>query len=140
MTDEHASGRHEDVAAVGEAIAQWQNARETGFERRGQFLSFRNPARRAGPEQDRRVAEHQRRIFDENRIRKLLERRQNGEVDAGRAQCGDIGAVLGDQRFKVGRGTGSGAQAVDDALAGCADDGGIEVEDAHEAILAFPNR
>ena len=129
--DENAVGRDENVAPVGEAIAQLQDLGESRRERRGQLLCFRHPAWRSGPQQQRRLAEHQRGILDKDRIRKLLQRIEHGYLDTGNSQRGDVGLVFGQNPFEDGRRARRSAQTVDDTFPGCADDGGVEIENAH---------
>ena len=138
--NENAVGRDENVAAVGEAIAQMQDFGKSRRERRGQLLCFRHAAGRSGPQQQRRLAEHQRGILDKDRIRKLLERVEHGYLDAGCSQCGDVGLVLGQNGFENGRWPRNGAQTVDDTFPGRADDGGIEIENAHGSFQRDSSR
>ena len=142
--DENAVGRDENVAPVGEAIAQVQDFGESRRERRGQLLCFRHPAGRSGPQQQRRLAEHQRGILDKDRIRKLLQRVEHGYLHPRSPQGGDVRLVFGQDGFEDRRGSWRGAQPVDDTFPGRADDGGVEIENAHgsfqrELLRGFAN-
>ena len=66
------------AAAIGIRIAfQLQHLLEVPLQRATHFLALAKPRRRTGLEKDRAVAEYQRRVFDENRIRECFQRRKN---------------------------------------------------------------
>jgi hypothetical protein len=129
--DEYASGRHQDVAAVGKALAELQHHGETFRQRRGQRLGFRDPAGRSGPQQHRGLREGQRRVLHEDRIRKRFQRLECDHVQAGRPQRGHICLMLGHDAFVQRCRPRAGAQAVDHAPARSAHHGRIEVEHPH---------
>ena len=108
---------HEHVATIGITLVQSKNLGKPRLECRGQFLRLRKPAWRSGPQEHRRVAEHQRGILHEDRIRKLFQRLENRHLDAGGAQSGDVRLVLGNDGFEYRRRTRVGAQPIDDASA-----------------------
>jgi hypothetical protein len=76
-------GRDQNVAAISKALTQRQYLRESRGECRGQLPGLVAPAGRAGPQHQCGLAEYERGILDEDRIRKRLERLEHGDVDTG---------------------------------------------------------
>src|SRR5688572_32246569 len=117
-TDEDASRCDQHIAAIYMTLGQLADLGEPCRECPGQFLSLCIPAWRTRPQEHGRLAEYQRRILHEDRIRKLFQRLENRHLDASGPQSGDVRLVLGNDAFEYRRRTWVGAQAIDDASPG----------------------
>ncbi len=101
------------------------------LQRRAHVFGLAQPRGDAGAQQDRAFGG--RRGPDPRRRRNRESLRAAGGCRRGRRRrrARDIGGVFFQDRVVIGHGAGISADAGDDAAARRADDGGIEIEDAH---------
>ena len=131
QADQHLVRQGQNVAAIGMAFGQFQHGFEQVAEGGGEIRRLFHARGGAGLQQDRAFGEDEGGILHEDGIGIVRKRREDGEIEPGRAQRLQIGGMFAPDPFEGGAFPIARAQAVDDRFGGQAHDGAVEIEDGH---------